>query len=143
MRRPLGIGQQCVAVCTVTFAPCCTLLATGCGSKSMPPPPPVLSVLLMPVRGGAVTGQSVTFTATVQNDVGAAGVTWSASGGSLTTQSTTAATLMAPNTTGDGTVTATSLADAPKNATPTITGPDLPGVRPLHNDMSRRRTNTH
>src|SRR4029077_18001859 len=38
-----------------------------------------ISVTITPVRGGATFSQSVNFTANLQNDVSAAGVTWTAS----------------------------------------------------------------
>jgi len=112
MMRTLGIRPPSLTLCAYVFAACCCFLEAGCGSKSMPPPPPVVSVALTPLRGGAVTGQSVTFTATVQNDVGSAGVTWATSVGAFSGQNTTSATLTAPNATGNVTVTATSVADS-------------------------------
>lgn len=141
MKRTLGIRASFLYLCTVVLAACCFLEA-GCGSKYMPPPPAVLSVALTPARGGAVTGQSITFTATVQNDVGAAGVTWSASGGaSFSSTSKTTANLVAPNATGNVTVTATSAADTTKNASATIAVTDLAGVATFHNDISRSGAN--
>lgn len=143
MKRPFGIRAHFLSLCAPILAACCCFLEVGCGSKYMPPPPPVVSVALTPVRGGAVTGQSVTFTAAVQNDVGAAGVTWVTSGGAFSTQSTTAATLTAPNTTGNVTVTATSVADTTKSASATIAITDLTGVTTYHNNLARDGANTH
>lgn len=142
MKRTLGTRAPFLTVCAVILASCCCFVGAGCGSKSIPPPPAV-SVALTPVRGGAVTGQSVTFTATVQNDVGAAGVTWTTSGGSFTSQNMTAATLTAPNATGNVTVTATSVADNTKSASATIAITDLAGVTTYHNDLARDGANTH
>ncbi len=139
MKRTLGIRLSFPTVCTVIFTAC--FLVAGCGSKAMPPPPP--AVALTPVRGGAVTGQSVTFMATVQNDVGAAGVSWSTSSGSFSSQNTTTAMLTAPNTTGNVTVTATSVADNTKSASATIGITDLTGVTTYHNDLARDGANTH
>ena len=102
-----------------------------------------ISVAITPVRGGAVTGQAFTFTATVQNDVGAAGVTWGTSGGAFSSQNTTSATLTAPNATGNVTVTATSVADNAKSASATIAITDLAGVTTYHNDQARDGANTH
>lgn len=102
-----------------------------------------ISVSITPVRGGAVMGQSVTFTAPVQNDVGAAGVTWATSGGAFSSQNTTSATLTAPNSTGNVTVTATSVADNTKSASATIAITDLAGVTTYHNDLARDGANTH
>lgn len=142
MKRTLGIRASFLSLCTVIFAACCFFLEAGCGSKYMPPPPPAVSVALTPVRGGAVTGQTVSFTASVQNDVGAAGVTWSASGGaSFSSTSKTTANLVAPNATGNVTVTATSAADTTKSASATIAVTDLAGVTTFHNDISRSGAN--
>ena len=102
-----------------------------------------IAVSITPVRGGAVMGQSVTFNAIAQNDVGSAGVSWTTSGGAFSTQSPTAATLIAPNTTGNVTITATSVADMTKSATATIAITDLTGVTTYHNDLSRDGANTH
>jgi hypothetical protein len=143
MMRTLGIRPPSLTLCAFVFAACCCFLEAGCGSKSMPPPPPVVSVALTPLRGGAVTGQSVTFTATVQNDVGSAGVTWATSVGAFSSQNTTSATLTAPNATGNVTVTATSVADSTKSASATIAITDLAGVTTYHNDLARDGANTH
>ena len=105
--------------------------------------PTGISVSITPVRGGAVIGQSVTFAATVQNDVGSAGVTWSKSGGSFSSQSTTSATLVAPNSAGSVTVTATSVANNTMSASATIGVTDLAGMTTYHNDLSRDGANTH
>ena len=43
-----------------------------------------ISVSISPRRGGAVISQAIGFTASVQNDVGAAGVTWTKTGGAFT-----------------------------------------------------------
>ncbi len=103
----------------------------------------MISVSITPARGGAVTGQNVTFTATVQNDSGAAGVTWTTSAGSFSSQSTTSATLVAPNATGNVTVTATSVADANQSATATIGVTDLTSVTTWRYDNARAGANTH
>lgn len=116
---------------------------TGCNSNTPPPPPPVISVQITPVRGGATVSQSLNFTASLQNDVGAAGVTWSASGGSFSSQGKTTATFVAPNSTGNVTITATSVADATKSASATIGITDLAGVTTYHNDLSRDGVNSH
>jgi hypothetical protein len=85
--------------------------------------------------------QAMPFTATVTNDVGSAGVTWSASGGSFSAQSTSAATFVAPNSAGAVTVTATSVADVTKSDSATIGVTDLAGVFTYHNDLSRDGVN--
>jgi chitodextrinase len=100
-----------------------------------------ISVTISPKRGGLTISQTMPFTATVTNDVGSAGVTWTASSGSFSTQSTSAATYAAPNTAGVVTVTATSVADVTKSATATIGVSDLAGVFTYHNDLSRDGVN--
>lgn len=109
-----------------------------------------ISVSITPVRGGAVIGQSVPFKATVNNDVGAAGVVWGASGagcagtcGAFGQVTTTTANYIAPNFTGLVTVTATSKADSTKSASATIGITDLTGMTTYHNDVSRSGANTH
>lgn len=141
MKRALGIRPPFLTLCTIVFTTCCYFLEVGCGSKFMPPP--AVSISLTPVRGGAVTGQSITFTATVQNDVGAAGVAWATSGGAFSSQNTRSATLTAPNITGNVTVTATSVADGTKSASATIAITDLAGVTTYHNDLARDGANSH
>ena len=142
MKRTLGIRHRSTLTCAVLFVLCLGLLAAGCGSQSSPPPPLPISVSISPRRGGAVISQPIGFTASVQNDVGSAGVTWTSSGGSFSTKSTTAATFVAPNTTGNVTVTATSVADPAKSATATLGVTDLAGVTTYHNNPSRDGTNT-
>ena len=101
-----------------------------------------LSVAIGPKRGGLTVTQALPFTAAVTNDVGNAGVTWSASSGSFSTQSTTSATFVAPTTAGVVTVTATSVADVTKSASAIIGVTDLAGVFTYHNDLSRDGANT-
>ena len=101
-----------------------------------------VSVTISPKRGGLTISQTMPFTATVTNDVGSAGVTWSASGGSFSTQSTGGATFVAPSSAGIVTVTATSVADVTKSASATIGVTDLAGVFTYHNDLSRDGVNS-
>ncbi len=139
MKRTLGIREPFYGICAVVFAACCYLVAAGCGSNS-PPPPPV-SVSLTPVRGGAVTGQTVSFTASVQNDVGAAGVSWTKTGGTFANSTATSATFSS-TAAGSFTITATSNADTTKSVSATIGVTDLDGVTTYHNNLSRDGTNT-
>lgn len=115
---------------------------SGTSSATTKASNPAISVSITPVRGGAVIGQSVTFAASVQNDVGAAGVTWMASNGTFSNKSATSATFVAPNATGNVTITATSVADGTKSASATIAITDLTGVTTYHNDLSRDGANT-
>lgn len=100
-----------------------------------------IAVSITPMRGGAVVGQNVTFSASVQNDVGAAGVTWSTSAGSFSSQSTTTATLVAPNATGNVNIKATSVADGTKSASATMGVTDLAGVTTWRYDNTRAGAN--
>jgi IPT/TIG domain len=101
-----------------------------------------ISVTVSPVRGGAAVSQQIALTAAVANDLGAAGVNWSVSaGGTLTGQTTTAATFSA-TVAGVYSITATSVANNGKSATATIGVSDLPGVYTYHNDASRDGANT-
>jgi hypothetical protein len=110
-----------------------------------------LSVTISPKRGGLTVTQSLPVTATVLNDVGAAGVTWSASGatcsgascGSFTNVTSTSATYVAPSVAGIYSITATSVADVTRSASNSIGVTDLSGVLTYHNNVSRDGTNTH
>ncbi len=104
---------------------------------------PGVSVTVTPKRGGMPISQSLNLTATVTNDVGSAGVTWTASSGTFSAQTVTTATYVAPGTAGVITVTATSIADVTKSATTTIGVTDLAGVTTYHNDLSRDGVNSH
>ncbi len=110
------------------------LTATASGS---------IAVQITPLRGGVAFLQSVNFTATLQDDVTAAGVTWTASGGTFGSQGKTTATFIAPKAVGNVTITATSVADATKSVSATLAVTDLTGVTTYHNDLSRDGTNTH
>ena len=108
-----------------------------------------ISVTISPKRGGLTLGQKLKVTATVTNDVGAAGVNWSASGagctgnacGTFTNVTLTSATFVAPASAGVFMVTATSNADNTKSAAATIGVTDLAGVFTYHNDLARDGAN--
>ena len=100
-----------------------------------------ISVSLTPRQGGVVISQTLGFTATVNNDVGSAGVTWSTTGGTLTGQTLTVATFSSA-TAGSFTITATSNADTTQSASTTIGVTDLPGVATYHDNLARDGTNT-
>jgi len=101
-------------------------------------PAAVISVSLSPKRGGLTITQSMPLTATTNDSQG---VTWSASAGTFSTQSATAATYVAPNAAGTVTVTATSVTDGSKSASATIGVTDLAGVLSYHNDPARDGVN--
>lgn len=110
-----------------------------------------LSITISPKRGSLTLAQSLPVTATVLNDIGAAGVTWSASGaacsgascGSFTNVAATSATYVAPSVAGIYSITATSVADVTRSASNSIGVTDLSGVLTYHNNVSRDGTNTH
>jgi len=120
---------------------CLVLGITGCASNSSTPPPQQISVSITPVRGGLTISQSLGFTAAVQNDFASAGVTWTATSGSFSSQGKTTATYVAPNAAGSFTITATSVADVTKSASATIGVTDLSGVLTWRNDNTRAGTN--
>jgi len=105
-------------------------------------PPPPMGVSISPRRGGVVLNQLLPLTATVTNDVAAAGVAWSVSaGGVLTGQSTSKASFSSAAA-GVFTITATSKADGSKSASITVGVTDLAGVTTYHNNLSRDGSNT-
>lgn len=101
-----------------------------------------VSVSITPKRGGVAASQTIAITATVNNDVGGAGVTWSTTGGTLAGQTSTAATFSS-TTAGLFTITAKSNADTTQSASATIGVTDLTGVTTYHNNLARDGTNTH
>jgi hypothetical protein len=104
-------------------------------------PPSNISLSLSPKHGAITVGQQLLFTANVANDIGAAGVSWTATaGGTLSGQTTTTSSFRSPSA-GVYTVTATSIADNSKSASATVGVTDLPGVFTYHNNLSRDGTN--
>jgi hypothetical protein len=143
-----GVAVTYTAPASVPTPATVTLTATSVanGTKSAAAtitvtPPPGVSVTLTPKRGGVTVSQSLNFTATVTNDVGSAGVTWTASSGTFGAQTVTTATYVAPVSAGVITVTATSKADVTKSASATVGVTDLAGVTTYHNDPSRDGVN--
>jgi IPT/TIG domain len=102
---------------------------------------PVISVTVTPVRGGVTLTQPLSLTAATQNDSSNSGVTWTTSGGSLTSQTTTSATFSA-NAPGVYTITATSNADVTKSAAAVIGVTDLAGINTWRYDVSRSGINS-
>jgi hypothetical protein len=145
-----GVAVTYTAPVSVPAPPTVTLTATSVSDSTKSAVATItittsgnaVSVALTPQLGGLALGQSLNFTATVTNDVAAAGVTWSASTGTFGSQTSTTATYVAPNSPGSGiTVTATSVADSTKSATATLGVTDLAGVTTYHNDLSRDGAN--
>ena len=99
-------------------------------------------VSVTPVRGGLTVWQTLPLTATVTNDVGAAGVIWSATAGSFKPKTATTATYVPPAGAGQITITATSAVDGSKKATAILGVTDLAMVGTYHNDGARSGANT-
>ena len=93
------------------------LTLAGCGGGAAAPP--AVSVAVTPTTATLIGGASQTFTATVTNDTASAGVTWTASTGTVT--SAGIYTAPAVITTTSATVTATSKTDTTKSASATVT----------------------
>jgi hypothetical protein len=136
---PVGVPTPATVTLTATSVTNGTKAAQA--NISVVAPPTGVSVILTPKRGGLTVSQSLGFAATVANDLGSAGVTWSATAGSFSNQSATSAVYVAPVTPGVITVTATSNADVTKSASATIGVTDLAGVVTYHNDLSRDGVN--
>jgi len=104
-----------------------------------------ITVSVSPQRGGLTVTQTSSFTATLTNDTGNQGVTWSSNaGGSFappTSTSGSAVTFTAPASAGVVTITATSLADSSKTASATIGVTDLAAVSTYLNGNSRQGAN--
>jgi len=99
-----------------------------------------ITVTVTPVRGGVTITQPLLLTATVQNDPSSAGVSWTSSGGSLSSQTTTSTTFAATSP-GVYTITATSKADGTKSAAAVIGVTNLAAVSTWRNDSSRSGIN--
>ena len=100
-----------------------------------------ITVSLTPKRGGVTISQQLPLTATVSNDVGSAGVSWTVSAGGTLSGATTTAASFSAATAGVYTVTATSIANPSVSATATFGVTDLAGVFTYHNNLSRDGTN--
>ncbi|HLW82833.1 MAG TPA: hypothetical protein VKS20_12425 [Candidatus Acidoferrales bacterium] len=112
----------CVLVTSVIILPACG----GGGGHPPPPPSPISVAITSPASAPTIQqGQTVNITATLTNDTGNKGVTWSLSGqGSLSAQTSTTVTYNAPGSVTSNivaTVTATSVADNTKSASLNIT----------------------
>ena len=116
---PSSAGTVTVTATSVTDA---TKKATATVTVTTTAPP--ISVTVSPATASAVTGGTVSFTATVANDSANGGVNWTATAGSISptqTASGVPTTFTAPGAAGTVTVTATSVTDPTKSATATVT----------------------
>ena len=117
------------------------LFLCGCGGgKSSTPTAPAISVSVTPSTQSTIDqGQTVAYTATVANDSGSKGVTWSMSGtgcsgtacGTFSNTSATAATYNAPTTVTSSlnvSVTATSAADTTKAMSSSVVVNPAPSI---------------
>lgn len=100
-----------------------------------------VAVSLSPKRGGVTVGQQLLVTATVANDIGTAGVSWTVSSGGTLSGQTTATASFSSASAGVYTIRATSIVDNTKSASATIGVTDLAGVFTYHNDLSRDGSN--
>lgn len=138
---PVSVPSPASVTVTATSVADATKTAAATVTVTAAVAPAPVNVTLTPKRGGLTLGQSLNFTATVTNDVAAAGVSWTAPSGTFSAQTATTATFVAPTSPGSITITATSKADATKSASATIGVTDLAGVTTYHNDLSRDGVN--
>lgn len=141
MKKSLQLVLEFVlfAVVSAAFGAC------GGGGSSQPPPPQGITVSVSPQWGGLTLSQTQVFTATVLNDSQNLGVTWSATGGSLSSNTSNPTTFTAPGTAGVYTITATSNADNTKSASATIGITNLAGIyswRGMEGDTTRQGVNS-
>ncbi len=117
MRLQEGCKNLPVWLLTAVGFALLTVLAACGGGSSTTPPPPVIAVTVTPAAPTLTSGQSQQFTATVTGTTNTA-VTWSASGGTISTAGLFTDTVTATTTV---TVTATSAADSTAKGTATVT----------------------
>jgi hypothetical protein len=92
-------------------------LLAGCGGST--PTAPAITVSVSPTTATLIGGASATFTATLTNDTANAGVSWTATTGTITSAGVYTAPAVITAT--SATVTATSKTDTTKTSTATIT----------------------
>jgi hypothetical protein len=100
----------------------------------------MITVSISPTLGGLTMSQTQVLNATVTNDVGSAGVTWTTSGGSLADR-TAASVTFSSAAAGSFIITATSVADNTQSASATIGVTDLAGVFTQRYDAQRTGQN--
>ncbi|TMH43804.1 MAG: hypothetical protein E6H56_02840 [Betaproteobacteria bacterium] len=102
--------------------------------------PSTITVSISPKLRGLTTSQTQLFNATVANDLGNAGVTWTSTGGSFANPTMTSVAFSSAAA-GSFTITATSVADSSKSASATIGVTDLAGVFTQRYDAQRTGQN--
>ncbi|MCH7986444.1 MAG: hypothetical protein IH847_07660, partial [Acidobacteria bacterium] len=119
----IKLGIPFALVPALSLAGCgATTTTSPIGSDPQPPPPPSISVSISPTSVSLQTGETQQFTATVTGTT-TTGVTWSATGGTISSSGL----YTAPNTTGTHTVTTTSMADSSSSASANVSVTAAPG----------------
>ena len=104
-----------------------------------------VGIAISPKLAGLTVTQTLMVSATVANDTSKKAVSWSATGGSFSSDASASGasvTYTAPSTPGIYTITATQSSDVTQRAVATIGVTDLHGVYTYHNDVSRDGANT-
>jgi hypothetical protein len=105
-------------------------------------PPPNVTVIISPKRGGITIFQTLKFSASVQNDPSNLGVTWTASAGTFTNVTPTSAIYHPPGNPGAYVITATSVVNVMKSDSSNLGVTNLSGVTTYHNDGTRAGANS-
>jgi hypothetical protein len=101
-------------------------------------------IAISPKRAGLAVTQTLSVSGTVAGDTSNKAVSWSATGGSFSSNASASGasvTYTAPSTPGVYTITATQTSDVTQRAVATIGVTDLHGVYTYHNDASRDGAN--
>ena len=104
-----------------------------------------VGITISPKRAGLTVTQTLSVSATVANDTSQKAVSWSATGGTFSSNASASGasvTYTAPSTPGIYTITATQTSDVTQRAVATIGVTDLHGVYTYHNDVARDGANT-
>src|ERR1700746_1230640 len=99
-----------------------------------------VGITISPKLAGLTVTQTLMVSATVANDTSKKAVSWSATGGSFSSDASASGasvTYTAPSTPGLYTITATKTSDVTQRAAATIGVTDLHGVYTYHNDVAR------
>jgi hypothetical protein len=142
-----GTPTQTVTTTPLTFqvADSGTPPATKSAKLTLTISSTAVGITVSPKRAGLTVTQTLMVSATVPNDTSKKAVSWSATGGTFSSNSSASGasvTYTAPSTPGTYTITATQTSDVTQRVTATFGVTDLPGVYTYHNDLSRDGTNT-